>query len=140
MTIAALTVVVCQPLAARWAGGQGWAIAGGLLYLAGPIATYLLWPQGGYFFIYFVARSLGEIILAPKLQTALARSAGAELAPHVWGVYVLVVNLSFAVGPLVGGTVLDQIGISPLLLGLALLGGIGTVLALAGLARTQNSG
>jgi MFS family permease len=141
MTIAAITVVVCQPLAARFAAGKGWTIAGGLLYLAGPIATYFLWPQGGYFwFIYFVARALGEIILAPKLQAALAHSAGAKLAPHVWGVYVLVINLSFAVGPLVGGAVLDQIGISPLLLGLAILGATGTILALAGLARAQNSG
>ncbi|WP_194841375.1 MFS transporter [Salinibacillus xinjiangensis] len=112
-------IVIVQPIMAQYIdrmNNNAAFIFGNGLYFVGFLSLLFLYSQTWSWYFAFALITLGEIIIAPKKQAIMARSAPRHLKATYFSIIYAGGNLAYAIGPWFGGLLLTHVGVNYLLL------------------------
>lgn len=112
-------IVIVQPIMAQFIDRMNRNAAfifGNSLYFVGFLSLFFLYSQAWSWYAAFALITLGEIIVAPKKQAIMAKSAPRQLKATYFSTIYAGGNLAYAIGPWIGGLLLTHVGVHYLFL------------------------
>jgi len=112
-------IVIVQPIMAQYIDRMNSNISfifGNSLYFIGFLSLFFLHNQTWSWYVAFALITLGEIIVAPKKQAIMAKSAPRQFKATYFSIIYAGGNLAYAIGPWIGGLLLTHVGVRYLLL------------------------